>query len=172
MAQHKQLTWTDLRVGLFVLAGAILLTVVTFYVTGGGGWGPKYRLQVFLPEVDGLTLGSPVRVDGVDVGNVEKITIATPKSGVLPRKQRNIEVVLRLQRSFQDFVRTDSSADVVTGADLGNRYVDIDRGYVGRVLGDNDEIPGRHKEELKDIHAQSAGSIESLSPVTKQANTL
>jgi hypothetical protein len=34
MAQHKQLTWTDLRVGLFVLAGAILLTVVIFYVTG------------------------------------------------------------------------------------------------------------------------------------------
>ena len=36
MAQHKQLTWTELRVGLFVLAGAVLLVVVIFYVTGGG----------------------------------------------------------------------------------------------------------------------------------------
>ena len=35
MAQHKQLTWTELRVGLFVLAGAVLLAVVIFYVTGG-----------------------------------------------------------------------------------------------------------------------------------------
>jgi ABC-type transporter Mla subunit MlaD len=52
MAQHKQLTWTDLRVGLFVLAGAVLLTVVIFYVTGGSGWGPKYRLRAFLPEMD------------------------------------------------------------------------------------------------------------------------
>ena len=55
MAQHKQLTWTELRVGLFVLAGAVLLAVVIFYVTGGSGWGPKYRLHAFLPEVDGLT---------------------------------------------------------------------------------------------------------------------
>ncbi len=57
MAQHKQLTWTDLRVGLFVLAGAILLTVVIFYVTGGSGWGPKYSLRVYLPEVGWVDSG-------------------------------------------------------------------------------------------------------------------
>ena len=44
-------------------------------------WGPKYRLRAFLPEVDGLTVGAPVRVDGVDVGNVEKIAIAVPEAG-------------------------------------------------------------------------------------------
>ena len=96
MAQHKQLTWTELRVGLFVLAGAVLLAVVIFYVTGGSGFGPKYRLRAFLPEVDGLTVGAPVRVDGVDVGNVEKIAIAVPKPGEPTSKDRNIEVDLRL----------------------------------------------------------------------------
>jgi len=172
MAQHKQLTWTELRVGLFVLAGALLLTVVIFYVTGGSGWGPKYRLRVFLPEVDGLTLGAPVRVDGVDVGNVEKITIANPKPGTLAPKQRNIEVVLRLQKSFQDFVRSDSTAALITEGLLGNRYVDIERGYVGRVLGDTDEIPGRQEKDLKEMVAQSADLIESLSSITRQANAL
>ena len=65
MAQHKQLTWTQLRVGLFVLAATVLLVVVIFYVTGAGAFGPKYRLRAYLPEVDGLTVGAPVRVDGV-----------------------------------------------------------------------------------------------------------
>ena len=101
MAQHKQLTWTELRVGLFVLAGAVLLAVVIFYVTGGSGFGPKYRLRAFLPEVDGLTVGAPVRVDGVDVGNVEKIAIAVPKPGEPASKDRNIEVDLRLQKTFK-----------------------------------------------------------------------
>src|ERR1700688_1354827 len=100
MAQHKQLTWTELRVGLFVLAGAVLLAVVIFYVTGGGGWGPKYRLRAFLPEVDGLTIGAPVRVDGVDVGNVERISLAIPKAGAPISKDRNNEVSLRLKNSF------------------------------------------------------------------------
>src|ERR1700692_897312 len=100
MAQHKQLTWTELRVGLFVLAGAVLLVVVIFYVTGGGGWGPKYRLRAFLPEVGGLTIGAPVRVDGVEVGNVEKISIAVPKSGEQASKDRKIAVDLRVQKTF------------------------------------------------------------------------
>ena len=101
MAQHKQLTWTELRVGLFVLAGAVLLAVVIFYVTGGSGFGAKYRLRAYLPEVDGLTVGAPVRVDGVDVGNVEKIEIAVPKPGEPTSKDRNIEVDLRIQKTFK-----------------------------------------------------------------------
>src|ERR1700686_1645221 len=110
MAQHKQLTWTELRVGLFTLAGIVLVVVVIFYVTGaGGGLGPKYRLHAFLPEVDGLTMGAPVRVDGVDVGNVEKIIIAPPKPGQQPVKERSIEVDLRIQKTFQDYIRADSA---------------------------------------------------------------
>src|ERR1700733_11487380 len=99
MAHSKQLTWTELRVGLFVLAGAMLLVGVGFYATAGGALGPKYRLHAFLPEVDGLTVGAPVRVDGVDVGNVEKIMIAVPKPGEPTSKDRNIEVDLRLQKT-------------------------------------------------------------------------
>ena len=170
MAHRKQLTWTDLRVGLFVLAGALLLTVVVFYVTGGSGWGPKYQLHAFLPEVDGLTLGAPVRVDGVDVGNVEKITIAPPKDGALitkPAKHRN-----SLSATLQDYVRTDSTVGLVTEGLLGNRYVDLDRGYVGRVLENNEEVPARHEKDLKEMVNRSADLLDSLSSITNQANAI
>jgi len=172
MAKHKQLTWTDLRVGLFVLAGAILLILVIFYVTGGSGWGPKYEVHAFLPEVDGLTLGAPVRVDGVDVGNVLKISIAPPKPGAPSVKERNIEVILRIQKTFQNYIRSDSSAGLITEGLLGNRYVDIDRGYVGRVLQNNDEIPGREEKALKEVVERSADLLDSLSSITKQANAV
>jgi phospholipid/cholesterol/gamma-HCH transport system substrate-binding protein len=172
MAQHKQLTWTELRVGLFVLAGAVLLAVVIFYVTGGGGWGPKYRLRAFLPEVAGLTIGAPVRVDGVDVGNVEKISIAVPKAGQPPSKDRNIEIDLRIQKSFEDYIRTDSAATLITEGLLGNRYVDIDRGYVGRVLQNDEEIPGRQDKGLKEVVERSADLMDSLSSITKQASAV
>jgi len=49
MAQRKQLTWTELRVGLFVLVGLFILMVAIFYVTGAGFLGPKYRLVTYLP---------------------------------------------------------------------------------------------------------------------------
>src|ERR1019366_5739865 len=113
MAHQKQLTWTELRVGLFVLAATVLLVVVIFYVTGAGALGPKYRLHALLPEVDGLTVGAPVRVNGVDVGNVEKIVIAATKPGEQPVKDKSIRVDLRIQKSAQDYIRADSSAGLI-----------------------------------------------------------
>src|SRR5260370_33203043 len=100
MAQHKQLTWTELRVGLFVLAAAALLVVVIFYVTGAGALGPKYRLPAFLPEVDGLTVGAPVRLDGVDVGNGGKIAGALPETGEPPAERRSITGDMRIHTAF------------------------------------------------------------------------
>ena len=170
MAQHKQLTWTELRVGLFVLAGVILLVVVIFYVTGAGALGPKYLLRAYLPEVDGLTVGAPVRVDGVDVGNVEKIEMASLTPGTSQEKNKSIEVDLRIQKSFQDYIRTDSTAGLVTEGLLGNRYVDIDRGFVGRVLQNDDEVPGREEKALKEVVERSADLMENLNAITQQAS--
>jgi phospholipid/cholesterol/gamma-HCH transport system substrate-binding protein len=172
MAQHKQLTWTELRVGLFVLAGIVLLGVVIFYVTGGGGFGAKYRLRAFLPEVDGLTIGAPVRVDGVDVGNVERITIAGPKGGQPVSKERNIEIDLRIQKNFESYIRTDSSAGLITEGLLGNRYVDIDRGYVGRVLTNDEELPARQEKALKEVVERTVDLMDDLSSITKQASAV
>lgn len=172
MAQHKQLTWTDLRVGLFVLAGAVLLAVVIFYVTGGGGFGPKYRLRTYLPEVDGLTIGAPVRVDGLEVGNVEQIVMAVPKAGEPVSKARNIEVDLRVQQKYQTYIRSDSSAGLITEGLLGNRYVDIDRGYVGRELTNNDEIPSREEKSLTEVAARGADLMDSLNSIAKQASAV
>ena len=74
MAQGKQLSWNELRVGIFVLAGIVVVGLGIFYVTGTGALGAKYRLVTYLPEVSGLTIGPPVTLDGVLVGNVSAVT--------------------------------------------------------------------------------------------------
>src|SRR5208283_4651129 len=75
MAQRKQLTWSELRVGLFVLVGLLILAVGIFYVTGADVFGPKYRIKTYLPEVSGLATGAPVSLDGVEVGTVNQIRL-------------------------------------------------------------------------------------------------
>ena len=169
MAHQKQLNWTELRVGLFVLAGAVLLVAVIFYVTGAGALGPKYLLYTLLPEVDGLTVGAPVTLDGVDVGNVEKIVIAPLKAGERSVQDKSIDVVMRIQKSAQDYIRSDSSARLITEGLLGNRYVHIDRGFVGRVLQNDQEVPGREEKDIKEVVSRSADLLENLSAITRQA---
>src|SRR5271170_6943179 len=121
MAQRKQLTWTELRVGVFVLFGLAVMAAAIFYVTGGGTFGPKYRLTAYLPEVEGLKVGAPVALSGFEIGTVETIKLNPKPSDRL----HNIEVNMRIDKRYQDSVRTDSTASLVTQGLLGDRYVTI-----------------------------------------------
>jgi phospholipid/cholesterol/gamma-HCH transport system substrate-binding protein len=157
MAQRRQLTWTELRVGLFVLVALFVLAVGIFYVTGTGFLGPKYTLRTFFPEVAGVSNGAPVRLDGVDIGNVEAIKMVPRADGRVPDKSRNIEIVMRLDKRFQDDILTDSSATLVTEGLLGNRYVNIARGFTGVPLKDNQEVAGTAEKSLSDVMASMQG---------------
>ena len=168
MPQRKQLTWTELRVGLFVLAGVFILAVAIFYVTGAGILGPKYRLRTYLPEVSGLAVGAPVRLDGVEIGNVDAIGVTPRQPGVPFDRRRSIALVLRIDRHYQDDIRSDSAASLITEGLLGNRYVNIERGAFGAVLKDGGEVPGREEKAIKAIVERGADLAENLNAMSQQ----
>ncbi len=172
MPQRKQLTWTELRVGLFVLVGIVLLVAGILYVTGTGALGPKYRLVTFLPEVDGLAIGAPVSINGVEVGNVDTIAIAPARAAQPPVPERSVEVVMRINRNFRDYVRTDSYASLITEGFLGNRVVSIQRGYAGQALGDGQEIPGREERAMKEVVERGADLMQNLSALSSQVGEM
>src|SRR5437879_7065546 len=172
MAQRKQLTWTELRVGLLVLAGIILVVVGIFYVTGTGALGPKYRLITFLPEVDGLAVGAPVSINGVEVGNVDSISIAPSRGNQPPTPERSVEIVMRINRNFRDYIRSDSYAQLFTEGFLGNRVVSIQRGYNGQPLGDGQELPGREERAMKEIVERGADLMQNLNALSTQVGSI
>jgi phospholipid/cholesterol/gamma-HCH transport system substrate-binding protein len=158
MAQRKQLSWTELRVGVFVLAGLFILALAIFYVTGAGFLGPKYRVITYLPEVEGLETGAPVRLDGVAIGNVQSI-------GLTPHPQdaaHNITLVLRVDKRYQNEIRTDSTASLITEGLLGNRYVTISRGLTGTVIPANGVVPGKEEAAMKQMVERGADLMQNL----------
>jgi len=158
MAQRQQLTWSELRVGLFVLAGLFLIAVGIFYVTGAGFLGPKYRLITYLPEVDGISSGAPVRLDGVDIGNVQSLSLTPHPSD----RMHSITLVLRIDKKFQDQIRTDSTASLITEGLLGNRYVTISRGLTGEVIPPGGVVPGTEEAAMKQVVQRGAELMENL----------
>ena len=162
MAQRKQLTWTELRVGLFVLVGLAVLAVGIFYVTGAGVFGPKYHLKTYMPEVSGLAPGAPVRLDGVDIGNVDQIKIVPREHGKTPDRLHNIEVGMKLDRKYENDILTDSAAQLVTEGLLGNRYVNLQRGYTGVPLKEGQVVPATQEKAIKEVMERSADVLENL----------
>jgi phospholipid/cholesterol/gamma-HCH transport system substrate-binding protein len=166
MAQRKQMTWAELRVGVFVLVGLFLIVITIFYVTGGGVGilSPKYTLKTYLPEVESLAPGAPVRLDGVDIGNVDQIRL-NPRPTT---RMDNIELVMRINKKYQDQIRTDSRASLVTEGLLGNRYVSISRGLTGQVIQNDGVVPGTEEAAIKAIVERGAEVAENLTVLSQQ----
>jgi phospholipid/cholesterol/gamma-HCH transport system substrate-binding protein len=168
MAQNKQLSWTELKVGVFVLVGLFILAVAVFYVTGAGVLGPKYVLITYLPAVDQLTTGAPVELDGVQVGNVESLKLTPNPSDRL----HNITLVLRIDKKFQNDIRTDSTASLVTQGLLGDRYVSITRGITGSVVQSKGTIPASEEADMKAIVQRGADLVQNLGVLSDQIKAI
>ena len=172
MPHNRELTWSELRVGVFVLIGILVVMVGIFYVTGAGFLGAKYRLVTYLPEVDGLATGAKVTLDGVEVGNVDSIRMSRPKPGGQLVVNRSVEVVLRVSRDFQNDIRSDSTATLLTEGFLGDRVVTVQRGYTGAILQDGQEVPGVGERSMKEIVASGADLMQNLNELSKQAGSI
>lgn len=166
MPQGKQVTWAELRVGVFVLMGLIILAVAIFYVTGVNFWGAKYRLKTFLPDVSDLQKGAPVTLGGVTVGNVENLHLNPSPSSA----SQAIEIEMTIDKRFQSYIREGSQASLQTSGLLGNKYVTISRVFAGPVVQDGGTIPGIPARDISDVVARSADLEANLNKLTTQIN--
>src|SRR6185436_17364624 len=118
---NKALTWTELRVGLVVIASLVILAVTILYVGGGGGspFARKYTIKALMDDVNGLKPGAPVRVGGVEVGTVTRVDFAGEGGKGL------VEVVMKLDSRVKDRVTTKSQATLGALGLLGEKAVDI-----------------------------------------------
>lgn len=168
MAQRKQLTWTELRVGLFVLITLLVIVIGVIYVTGTGTLAAKYRLKTYLPEVEGLNIGAPVRLDGVEIGNVEEIRL-NPQPG---DRTQNIEVKMRIVTKYQENIRADSTASLITEGLLGNRYVSIKRGFAGQPLQNDATLVGQEEAAIKAVVERGAELVQNLNTLSQTAREI
>jgi phospholipid/cholesterol/gamma-HCH transport system substrate-binding protein len=77
MTQPSQLTWSKVKLGLVVvIALAMLIVMIMNLEEGMGLISSQTRFRAVIDHTQGLKIGGPVRLNGVDVGNVREIGIA------------------------------------------------------------------------------------------------
>jgi phospholipid/cholesterol/gamma-HCH transport system substrate-binding protein len=119
--KSKVLSWTDLRVGLVVVASLGILAFTLLYIGGGGGspFSRRYVVKALMSDVNGLKPGAPVRVGGVEVGTVTRVGFAGQGAPGL------VEVEMRLDQRVKGRVTTESQATLGSLGLLGEKAVDI-----------------------------------------------
>jgi phospholipid/cholesterol/gamma-HCH transport system substrate-binding protein len=169
MPQRKQITWAQLRVGAMVIISLIILAVGIFFISGQVGFFTRrYALKTFLPSAGDIRAGAQVRLAGIAVGNVDRITISPYQD-----PNRAVEIDMSVSKSFQSQIRANSTATLETVGLLGETYVDITRGEPGyAVLQDGGTVQGRVEPDIKQIVQNTNDVISNLRVLTSKINDI
>ncbi len=168
MPSQKQLHWSELRVGLTVLFAAVTLTVLIFLMSGTTGmFTRKISLKAYFDNASGLRVGAPVRLEGVDIGNIEFIRIVRDKP-LTP-----VEVTLKVSSTYDYALRKDSVATLNTAGVLGETYVDIDSAQAkGGLAQDGDTLPIHDRPDFQDVVRSSQSALENMQTLLQRLDRI
>ncbi|HJZ11973.1 MAG TPA: MlaD family protein [Acidobacteriota bacterium] len=167
MATRKQIAWSELKVGVLVVVSLAILSAIVVLVLGvESPFARKYTLYTYLPNIGGLRPGSSVMLDGVTIGTVESFEFSKDL-------EKGIKIRLRLQKQYQDRIRTDSIAKLRSLGLLGDKYIEINQGTVhGRPLNEGETITGAPPLDLDQMIARATHSFDNLSDTVDNIKVL
>lgn len=152
-----------IRAGLFIALGLALAGIVVFVI------GKERRLFAeantytgAFENVDGLALDSPVRLGGLGVGKVSKISFA-PDLG-----DSRIIVTMEISNRFQERIRADSVARVTGRGVLGDKAIDISLGSQAKpVVPNHGELPTGTSGDISSLLKATGEVIDNAVGITR-----
>jgi phospholipid/cholesterol/gamma-HCH transport system substrate-binding protein len=165
---QQQVRWAQLRVGLTVIFAAATLGLLIFLMTGTRGlFTPRIELHSYFDSAEGLREGAPVRLQGVDIGNVTGITV------VADRPLTPVRVRMRVSTRYKESLRKDSIATLSTAGVLGETFLNIDsRTAKGPLAENGDELATIEAPGLQDVVRASQTTLQNLDVLLKRLDSI
>ncbi len=135
----------DLAVGAMFSLALVILALGVMAVGGDSGlFFARSEYRIRFPTTDGLLVGAPVRIAGVEVGTVSGVALPTDPGRV------GIEVGVQIDSAYAERVREDSTAALRILQMLTNeKFVEIIPGSLDKAeLASGSEIPTLHEPEF------------------------
>jgi phospholipid/cholesterol/gamma-HCH transport system substrate-binding protein len=154
MPRTRSLAWSELKIGVLTSVALAIAAVAIFTLTGTkGAFWQRYHLKTRFPNAIGLSVGSPVRIAGVEVGLVRGIEITGEE----------VDLSLEVNKEHRNQITTASVARLGSISLLGEGAVDITPSTKGTPLPDWGYVtPGRTPKAFADIADQASEGIDQI----------
>jgi phospholipid/cholesterol/gamma-HCH transport system substrate-binding protein len=155
-------------VGLTVILASLTLAVLIFLMTGATGlFVPKIKLKAYFDDASGLRMGAPVRLQGVDIGNVVAIRV------VPTNKQLPVEVTMKVSTKYAFDLHKDSTATLTTAGVLGETFVNISSAQAtGPPAQNGDVLRTEIQPELSDVVRASQTTLQNMQALLTRADRI
>lgn len=170
MPSQKQLKWSQLKVGLTVVAGSIVLAILILLMTSTGGlFTHKIVLKSYFDNASGIQPGAVVRLQGVDLGSVTAVQVVSDPG----HRTTPVEVTMKVSSKFHQSLRKDSLTTLATAGVLGATYIDIDSSNAkGLEVQDGDVLPTRETPQIEDVVRASQSTLQNLDALEKRVDRI
>ncbi len=169
----KTVSLAEVRVGLLVL---VSIAVLIFLILNASGdinpFSRKLHLKARFADANGLREGSEVRLAGVRVGKVDKITLLPPSD--VPNAPR-VEALMTIQsiidgQPANQRIRTDSTAQQGSPSLLGNEMlINITPGTaIGEPVKDYAILPSSSSNTVNDFATSGTDLAQRLSKLSDE----
>jgi len=144
----------ELKVGLFVFIGLVLLAVLVIQFSKGTSlFRGTYNLKLTATDVGGLKERAGVLLAGVTVGSVSHITLA--------KDNKSVNIELQIYQDYQ--IYRDARFVVESAGFLGDKYVAVvPTANSGGTLTNNEEIHCEEPFNLQEVARSTAGFIKRI----------
>jgi phospholipid/cholesterol/gamma-HCH transport system substrate-binding protein len=170
LPSQKQIKWSQLRVGLTVIFASLVLALLLFLMSGTSGlFSRRITLMSFFDNAEGLRVGAPVRLSGVDIGNVSAIRIVADKD----KQITPVEVIMKVSTKYSFNLRRDSVTSLDTAGVLGETYLDIDSSQaVAGPAQDGDTLPTHVHPDFNEVVRSSQSTLQNMDALLKRADRI
>jgi phospholipid/cholesterol/gamma-HCH transport system substrate-binding protein len=167
---QKQLKWSQLKVGTTVVVALITLSVLIFLMSGTGGvFTKKMELKTYVDNASGLRVGAPVRLNGVDIGNVSGILVVSDPA----RHLAPVEVSMKVNTKYHYGLFKNSQTLLSTAGVLGETFIDIDSAQAsGPEAANGDILPSRDVADIQDVVRASQGTLQNMDSLLKRLDRI
>jgi phospholipid/cholesterol/gamma-HCH transport system substrate-binding protein len=117
----------EIRVGLFVVSGMILIMLAVILLGGGTSlFSRTINYSSHFENAEGLIPGAKVILSGINVGSVDKVEF--------DKDLGNVKVTLSVSKNVKDWIREDTTAEIATQGVLGDKYITLKAGSPNKPL--------------------------------------
>lgn len=162
-------TTREIKVGLFVFIAFVLLAVMVFSISDFYTTQAQYTypLRFRFSFVNGIDVGAPVRLAGVQVGEVRQVRVYRDEAN----QQTKVEVGVRISR--EALLEEDATASINTLGLLGERYVEIMPGTPGaRLLIANEILAGKDSVPMEKLVDTSFRAVQQVEKAVASLNAM
>ncbi len=138
----------ELKIGIMVVVALTILGVLIIVASGTYFFPKGYNVEVYFDYVSGLDSGAPVRLAGMEVGEVKELLLVDDK----------IQVTLKLKSTA--IIRSDSDVTINSLGIIGEKYVEITLGTPqGKILKPGSIIRGINPINVEEMLSRTEAVV-------------